>query len=143
MKKGILTIGKVTLSGALVLMSATTAFATDVNNNALVTENEYISANSIIEPVQKLENISLNSDLDSNINYENIDDIDTYWWGTKKYEVTGDNINIRTGPGTKYTSVGKLYKGDIIKVKSIDNGWAKFKYNDQYRYVSANYVKEV
>ena len=40
-------------------------------------------------------------------------------------------------------TVGKLYKGDIIKVKSIDNGWAKFKYNDQYRYVSANYVKEV
>lgn len=132
MKKRILTIGKVALSGALVLMSATTAFAADVINSAPVTENEYTSANSIIEPAHTLQDISLNGDYD----------IDMNWLIPRKYEVTGDNVNIRTGPGTKYTSVGKLYKGDIISVKAIDNGWAQFTYNGQKRYVSADYVKE-
>ena len=60
-----------------------------------------------------------------------------------KYEVTGDDVNIRTGPGTSYKSVGMLYRHDVISVKSIDNGWAKFKYNGQWRYVSATYIKEV
>ncbi|HEY9574321.1 MAG TPA: hypothetical protein VIR32_02180 [Lachnospiraceae bacterium] len=32
--------------------------------------------------------------------------------------------------------------GEDIRVKSIDNGWAKFKYNGQWRYVSATYIKE-
>lgn len=73
----------------------------------------------------------------------NEEEIEPMWLFERKYEVTGDDVNIRTGPGTSYKSVGMLYRHDVISVKSIDNGWAKFKYNGQWRYVSATYIKEV
>ena len=68
--------------------------------------------------------------------------VEPYWFFTKTYVVTGDRVNIRVKPTTNSDSVGVLYKGDTIEVKSIDNGWAKFKYNDQWRYISSKYVKE-
>ena len=48
--------------------------------------------------------------------------------------VTGDDLNIRSGPGTKYNSVGSLDKGDSVKIYAqitigdmtwgcIDGGW--------------------
>lgn len=71
------------------------------------------------------------------------ENIEPAWTFTRNYEVTGDDVNVRSGAGTNYKSVGKLQSGQIIKVKSIDNGWAKFKYDGVYRYVSANYIQEV
>lgn len=67
--------------------------------------------------------------------------IEPAWVLTKKYKVTASTLNIRSKASTDGSVVGKLYKGDIINVKSIDNGWAKFKYNDQWRYVSSTYIK--
>ena len=43
---------------------------------------------------------------------------------------------------TGYAVVGSLFKNDIVKVKSISEGWAKFKYDGQWRYVSATYLKK-
>ena len=40
-------------------------------------------------------------------------------------EITGDNVNIRSGPGTNYYSCGKLYKGDRVEVVSEQFGWSR------------------
>jgi len=39
-------------------------------------------------------------------------------------EITGDNINIRSGPGTNYYTCGKLGKGDRIKVVDRQFSWS-------------------
>lgn len=48
-------------------------------------------------------------------------------------------LNVRSGPGTKYTAVGKLYNGNTVDVESIDNGWAKI---GDKKYVSLNYIRK-
>lgn len=40
-------------------------------------------------------------------------------------EITGDNVNVRSGPGTNYYSCGKLYKGDRVEVVSTQLGWSR------------------
>lgn len=53
--------------------------------------------------------------------------------------VTGDGLNIRSGPGTKYNSVGSLNKGDTVKIYTqikfgdmtwgcIDGGWVSMSF---------------
>ncbi len=41
--------------------------------------------------------------------------------GTGK--VTGDGLNIRSGPGTGFDSVGSYQKGDTVKILTQINGW--------------------
>ena len=60
-----------------------------------------------------------------------------------KYRGTATELNVRSGPGTGYSSIGTLKKGAIIKVKSISNGWAKFTFAGQTAYVSADYLERV
>lgn len=60
-------------------------------------------------------------------------------FGTK-YVVNAD-VSVRSGPGYNYSSVGKLYKNDVVTIKSIENGWAKFKYSDsKIRYIPESYI---
>jgi uncharacterized protein YgiM (DUF1202 family) len=40
-------------------------------------------------------------------------------------EVTGDNVNIRSGPGTNFYRCGKLDQGDRVKVISKQFSWAR------------------
>lgn len=37
----------------------------------------------------------------------------------------GEYVNIRSGAGTGYTSIGKLHRGDMVYVVSADSTWAK------------------
>lgn len=62
-------------------------------------------------------------------------------FGGRKYKVTGNDVNVRSGAGTNYKIISKLQRGDIIKVKSIDNGWARFDNHGTDAYVSANYIQ--
>ena len=39
-------------------------------------------------------------------------------------EITGDNVNIRSGPGTQYYSCGKLNKGNRVKVVKHQFSWS-------------------
>lgn len=41
--------------------------------------------------------------------------------------VTVNNLNVRTGPGTKYSVKFKLDKNDMVKVISYKNGWYKIR----------------
>ena len=60
------------------------------------------------------------------------------------YKVTEDNLNVRKGPGTSYSIVGKINTGDIVDVHEIKNGWARITYKGNSSvYCSASYIKKV
>ncbi|MBR2728520.1 MAG: SH3 domain-containing protein [Lachnospiraceae bacterium] len=62
---------------------------------------------------------------------------------TKPYKVIVTQTTIRTGPGTSYASDGVIYKGDIVHVRSINNGWAKIRVNSKWRYVNASHIQKL
>ena len=56
----------------------------------------------------------------------------------KEYIVIVPTVSMRSGPGYGYSIVGTLYQGDYVMVKSITDGWAKFKVSGVWRYVPAS-----
>lgn len=59
-----------------------------------------------------------------------------------KYRVCVSKATMRSGPGTNYSSLGILYKNDVIWVQSISNGWAKFKVNSMWHYISTSCIEK-
>lgn len=63
---------------------------------------------------------------------------------TATYAATGNaidsGVNVRSGASTDSGIVGKLYKGDKIKVNERVGEWYKCEYNGQETYVSTDYV---
>ncbi len=58
-------------------------------------------------------------------------------------EVTGSGVNVRTGPGTSYQSLGKLSKGAKLERIAQEAGWSQVTYNGERAYISSRYVKAV
>ena len=56
-------------------------------------------------------------------------------------KVTATSLNVRSGPGATYASVGSLTKGKIVTVESLNGSWAKVKYSGGQGYVSKTYLK--
>ena len=54
-----------------------------------------------------------------------------------------DTLNVRSGPSTKYTVLGKLKKGDKVEVVGEESGWSKIKYGNKLAYASNSYLKVV
>ena len=54
--------------------------------------------------------------------------------------VTASALNVRSGPGTNYASLGLLQRGTSVTVESVSGGWAQISYNGKTAYVSAEYV---
>lgn len=52
--------------------------------------------------------------------------------------VAGDGVNLRTGPGTGYSSVAVLPRNTKLKCLSKSSGWMKVKYKKQIRYISSS-----
>jgi len=50
---------------------------------------------------------------------------DTEKPANKTGTITGDNVNIRKGPGTSYEAVGQYDKGDKIEILETKDGWAR------------------
>jgi len=40
-------------------------------------------------------------------------------------EIIGDDVNMRSGPGTNYYACGKLYGGNKVKVAGSQSGWSR------------------
>lgn len=55
--------------------------------------------------------------------------------------ITGDRVNLRTGPGLAYASLGHLYKGDTVRVNGSENGWYAVDVDGKEGYVSGTYVQ--
>ncbi len=54
--------------------------------------------------------------------------------------ITGNSVNFRTGPGTNYSSVGKLNKGYKVEYIGISGSWANIKYNGKVGYIHKDYI---
>lgn len=56
--------------------------------------------------------------------------------------VTGDGLRVRSGPGTNYpeTKDSPVNAGDTVNICDETNGWYFIKINNNYGYVSAQYV---
>lgn len=61
---------------------------------------------------------------------------------TTKYRVSVSKATMRSGPGANYSSLGTLYKNDVVWVRSISNGWAKFKVNSKWHYIPSSCIKK-
>lgn len=56
---------------------------------------------------------------------------------------TTDNLNARTGNGTKYSRLGVLKKGTKIDITGkCDNNWYQIKYNGSTAYVCGDYIRD-
>ncbi|PLT30039.1 SH3 domain-containing protein [Peribacillus deserti] len=57
------------------------------------------------------------------------------------YRVKATSLNVRTGPSTKYASIGSLKNGAVINViRKESNGWYRINFNGKTGYVSGQYV---
>ena len=56
----------------------------------------------------------------------------------KKVKVTGGSVNIRTGPGTKYTAIHVANKGETFNLAE-DDGWRPIEYGGHVYWISGNY----
>jgi uncharacterized YkwD family protein len=45
------------------------------------------------------------------------------WSNIKEIEITANQLNIRTGPGTSYTVIGTLSQGTVVSVVGTLGGW--------------------
>ncbi|WP_052951949.1 C40 family peptidase [Paraclostridium benzoelyticum] len=62
---------------------------------------------------------------------------------TGKGTVTASALNIRSGPSTSNSIVGKAYKGNTVDILSSSNGWYKVKLsNGQVGWASSDYISK-
>ena len=52
------------------------------------------------------------------------------------------DLNVRSGPSTKYKKLGLLKKKSVVTVKGSKNGWYQITYKGKKAYVSAKYIKK-
>ncbi|MEH7558417.1 SH3 domain-containing protein [Priestia megaterium] len=57
------------------------------------------------------------------------------------YTVTASTLNVRSGAGTSYASIGSVTKGQKLSVVSKSGSWYKINYNGRTGYVSSDYVQ--
>ncbi|MFB2350608.1 SH3 domain-containing protein [Priestia megaterium] len=57
------------------------------------------------------------------------------------YIVTASTLNVRSGAGTNYASIGSVTKGQKLSVVSKSGSWYKINYNGRTGYVSSDYVQ--
>lgn len=61
--------------------------------------------------------------------------------GTTKYVNATVGLNVRTGPSTSYSKIGKLDYREKVTVLSTSNGWSKINYNGKTGYVDSSYLQ--
>lgn len=54
--------------------------------------------------------------------------------------VTANVLNVRSGVGTGYSVIGKVYKGDEFNLLESKSGWYKIKYRGKDGWVSGSYI---
>lgn len=69
--------------------------------------------------------------------------IDAFSKSNVLYEVTTNNLNVRTAPGTHGKSIGKINKGHKLDILDIKNNWAKVIYKNKTGYVHSKYIKKI
>jgi len=60
----------------------------------------------------------------------------------KKYEVTADELNVRSGPGANYPRLGTVLNSAALDSPEIE-GWVPVIYNGNIGWCSAAHLKEL
>lgn len=55
-------------------------------------------------------------------------------------KITGNSVNLRTGPGTSFSVSAVSKKGETCYIIGINNGWYKVIYKDTLTYIRSDYV---
>ena len=63
--------------------------------------------------------------------------------GYGTYSVTAQSLNVRSGPGTGFPSIGNLRYGMQVTVNSMANGWANIVWSSGSAYVSQAFLASV
>lgn len=59
-------------------------------------------------------------------------------------QVTGDIVNLRSGPGTEYSIVGKAKQGDILIASDMsENGWYRIRFNNSEAWIIGQYASVI
>lgn len=62
---------------------------------------------------------------------------------TTIYSVNASALNVRSGAGTKYKTIGSLKRNAIVTVKkTMSNGWYQINYKSKKGYVSGQYISK-
>ena len=72
-----------------------------------------------------------------------IDDYYTGASGLTGVKVTADSLTVRTGPGSGYAILGKVYKGQVYFWGSTSNGYYRISWGGRDGYVNGSYVTRV
>lgn len=56
-------------------------------------------------------------------------------------KVTGNSVNLRTGPSTSYSVAAVSAKGDKCYIIGLNNGWYKVIYNEKLCYIRSDYLE--
>lgn len=60
------------------------------------------------------------------------------------YYITTSDLNLRSGAGKNYKSLGTISKGDTVKlIDNTGNYWMKIQYHDKIGYSSKQFLKEI
>ena len=60
------------------------------------------------------------------------------------YYITTSDLNLRSGAGKNYKSLGTISKGDTVKlIENIRKYWMKIQYHDKIGYSSKQYLEEI
>lgn len=62
---------------------------------------------------------------------------------TYYYADVNSSLAVRKEPSTNATKIGSITQNGLIEVISIENNWAKIKYNNTIGYVNASYIKPI
>lgn len=55
-------------------------------------------------------------------------------------KITTESLNVRSGPGKEYESIGKVYAADTVTITGEESGWYRIVYDKTQGYISSNYV---
>ena len=57
------------------------------------------------------------------------------------YVYNTDSVNVRSGPGTSYSSLGRVARNTAVTRTGVgSNGWSRVSYNGQTAYISSSYL---
>lgn len=55
-------------------------------------------------------------------------------------KITGNSVNLRTGPSTSYSVAARSSNGDKCYILGLNNGWYKVIYKDKLAYIRSDFV---
>lgn len=117
-------------------------FFANTTNAAFIQEYTYqVKSGEKIETIAAEHGVTAQEILDANgVTY--IDGKKILLPKVKDRTVTATVLNVRSQPSTESKIIGKVKKGDVVKVSFVENGWAGILIKGQVCFVSAEFLSQ-